>query len=124
MGYLRRLGSWLSRLCSEEQKGSNPPPERLEIQRLWSVSTGHITSDDAKLLSQVNVDLVVTEYSEGFWVMVPPEGVSDAFLRELTAAGLSTAIGHILSVASSNNIDWVHFDSIAPLYTFLDQFHW
>jgi len=98
--------------------------QQLEISRVWTVNTFHISGDDAKILSQI-AELVVLEYREGFWVTVPDAEEIDAkFTDRLCEAGLSPAVGHILSVASGQAVEFVRIDADGPIYSFLPQFHW
>ena len=99
------------------------PTEQLEISRVWTVSTVHISGDDPRILNQI-VDLVVLEYPEGFWLTVPDEEIDDKFIASLCKAGLSPAVGHILFVASRHAVEFVRIDADGPIYSFLPQFHW
>lgn len=96
--------------------------QELEIARVWRVSTGHITEDDSRVLSQIADDLVVYEYVEGFMLVVPAEDELDT--DELIKRGLSPAVGHILSVATGHAVEYVMIDRDAPVYDFLPQYHW
>jgi hypothetical protein len=99
--------------------------DQFEIVRAWIVSTVHIREQDSRVLSQVP-DLTVCEYQEGFWIAVPDaeEFRVMRLLERLQEAGLSSAVGHILSVASGQAVEYVKLDSDGPVYDFLPQFHW
>jgi len=94
---------------------------KLELARVWIVSTKHISHDDANRLSSIP-DITVTEYPEGFWVTVPP--ADDFDLKLLSARGLSDAFGHALSVAIDHRVEYLKIDADGPIYEFLAQFHW
>jgi hypothetical protein len=96
--------------------------EPLEIRRLWTINTCHITGEDANALGQCE-DLGVEEYREGFWVAVPDD-FGDGILETLTDFGFSPSVGHILSVAHSHEIDFVRIDADGPICAFLHQYHW
>ncbi len=100
------------------------PIEQLEISRVWTVSTVHISGSDSRVLSQI-ADLPVLEYPEGFWLTVPDAEELDAkFIDRLCEVGLSPAVGHILSVAGRQAVEFVRIDADGPIYSFLPQFHW
>lgn len=98
---------------------------QLEIVRVWIINTVHIREKDSRVLSQVP-DLAVCEYREGFWIMVPDEHEFRVMrlVERLVEAGLSSAVGHILSVASGQAVEYVKLDADGPVYDFLPQFHW
>ena len=99
--------------------------EQLEILRVWTVSTQHISHTDATQLSEFGA-LCVYEYGEGFWIMVPDasELTDDDLLADLRSADFSPAIGNILTIASKSAVEFVRLDADGPVYTFLPQFHW
>ena len=99
-------------------------PEKLEISRLWTVSTCHIASHDGELLSQLNEPLIAYEYPEGWWLWVPEEYYGKLDLAQLEELGFSPAIGHLLSIAQDTHIEWIRLDADGPKYDFLDTFHW
>jgi len=97
----------------------------LPVSKLWTFSTVHMTQEDSKILSQVH-ELVVYEYKEGFWVLVPTRSeIADGyFWARLAACGVSNAVIHILKLAIRRSIDIVRFDADGPAYDFLPVFDW
>lgn len=100
-----------------------PARPDLEILQVWCVSTSHLQEHDCELLADTD-RLVVQDYAEGFWVAVPYGDEIPEYLDTLQAHGFSRALGLILSIAVSHNVDYLKIDADAPIYSFLPQFHW
>ena len=98
--------------------------EEFAITSLWTLSTGHMTQEDSTVLSQQE-ELVVYEYDEGFWVIVPDIcDVGDDYWDRLRAYGVSGALCHIISVAIGKSVSIVRFDADGPTYDFLPLYNW
>ena len=90
------------------------------------MSSVHISEDDSKLLDDDNPFISVVVYKYGWWLHVSCEETCNnaAFVEHLTDYGFSPSIGHMLSVARSHACDWIKLDADAPIYDFLEQYHW
>lgn len=114
----------LRRPRNTDKTKSAVPDSRLEICRLWGVSTGHLPEKDANRMSECK-HLTVHEYAEGWFVWVPEEFEDyDEVLKGLQEDDFSEALGNIFSIARGDNIQWINFDSAAAIYDFLPLYHW
>jgi hypothetical protein len=104
---------------------------KMDIGKVWEVSTVHITQNDAALLETPDSELVAFPYAEGVWVLVPDDDAwGDMYDNSryedswFGYVGFSPAVSHILSIARSHKIRYVRLDADAEIYDFLEEHHW
>jgi len=105
---------------------TSPQQEELEIEQTLVLSTSHITEEDSRLLNPDVGFLAVIEHDQGYgwFVRVPDADGFEELPNQLEAAGFSTCLSHLLSVAQSHNCAWIQLDADGPCYASLPQYHW
>lgn len=105
----------------------------LEIDKMWTLSTGHISLKDYNLLEKNHYHHTVINYAYGVIILVlddklPPREQSIDFVLdeeyESSYKLFSKEFIEILRIAQKNDISWIKFDRDGALVEELHEFNW
>ena len=91
------------------------------VWKYIDVSTVHVTPDDCVLLDNDALPLVVYQYEEGYWILVPTE---DGEIDDVMNAGGSVYLTDILWRAFELDCYWVKLDRDGNEYEDLRTHNW
>lgn len=95
------------------------------LERVLSISTGHVAEKDIRLLEGAPHPLVVYQYEEGLFLStVFYEPTSNRARESLALMGFSEAFIVIFEWAQKNMVRWINLDADGDVYPELPQFDW
>jgi hypothetical protein len=86
----------------------------LEIDRMLTVCTSHVTLDDSQVLDEPNGELVSHKYEYGWLVWT-----GNGFRPEL-----SNPANNLLEIARKNDCEWLRLDQAGDELEGLQVFEW
>lgn len=98
-----------------------------EVYEVADVSTGHVTAEDGRLVTDHGNALpgVIASYDEGWLSYVPNDAaLMEEHLADLKGAGFSAAYANVITCLSLLDIPYVRFDGAGSEHPFLPQFDW
>lgn len=91
-----------------------------EIDHILTISTGHMTSDDSKVLRSLEHPLVTHSYEEGDFIIIND---LEEKMPELKKK-FSVHFLEILRIAKKEHCNIIRIDRDGPVYSDLKTFNW
>jgi len=85
--------------------------EPLEIERVWTLSTGHLTPDTRKKLTEPHAVNAFLSYSNDHGCFIPII-LQDGWIE--SPERYPGELIQIMTYATQKNIAWLHFDADGP----------
>jgi hypothetical protein len=89
---------------------------KLEIDRILTVSTGHVNAQDTEVLDDPKYELVSHKYEYGWLVWA---GDSEAYYPALSAFA-----NHLIAIARKHDCEWLRLDQAGDEIDGLQLFEW
>ncbi len=97
--------------------------EALYFQKMFTVSTGHVTQRDGELLAAwvtaPDAPLWALDSSFGWIVWVDADNIP-----QVLSEGGSPALGQLIQFAKDNGCDWLRLDADVPVNKQFPRFLW